>query len=342
MAKAAPVIPVDDIRPASIVDSDAYAKARAEDLLWMRNHKDTFIEVPCPACGENGVSEHLSGIEWAFCRCANCYTLYMKKRLPEDILHRFFQESSLCRYWSDVLYPATEQTRINNIYEPRAERLLQLCRKQNASFECFIEVGAGSGAFLQLLRDKNTFDSVVAIEPGPTNAELCRRRGLKTFEMPVEKMASFAGSVVASFEVIEHLFSPLSFLENMANVLGPNGLCFITTPNSLSAEVLELRERSTTIGYGHINLFTPDSLCLLARRAGFEVLEILTPGILDVDLLRNGYKENASNYTSPFLDFLTSSDNAQLNEKFQHFLVKNNLSSHMWAVLRKSRADNNG
>ena len=39
-----------------------------------------------------------------------------------------------------------------------------------------------------------------------------------------------------------------------------------------------------------INYFNPKSVEFLAKRAGFKVMDVITPGVLDVDILMNRYR----------------------------------------------------
>ena len=65
-------------------------------------------------------------------------------------------------------------------------------------------------------------------------ADSCRERGIELIEKSIEEvdLGESLAQVVASFEVIEHLFYPKEFIKKCANVLEPGGLIIITCPNS--------------------------------------------------------------------------------------------------------------
>lgn len=199
----------------------------------------------------------------------------------------------------------------------------------------YAEIGAGSGLFAHLVRESGIFDRVTAVEPSASLAADCRALGLEVLERPVEDLdEDMQVDVVASFEVIEHLFSPGDFVDHMYRILAPNGLCILTTPNGLGLDVLELGAASTTVGPTHMTLFNPDSITRLMRARGFRVLETATPGKLDVSLLREGWRGGAAP-SSPFLFHCLCEAAQGVAEAFQQFLCNNLLSSHMWVVAQK-------
>ena len=70
--------------------------------------------------------------------------------------------------------------------------------------------------------------------------------------------------------------------------------------------------------------------------SGFVDIQVITPGILDVDIIKkevqNGFNLSVHN---EWLDYLYQESDEVL-ENFQKFLSGNKLSSHMLAVARKS------
>lgn len=71
-------------------------------------------------------------------------------------------------------------------------------------------------------------------------------------------------------------------------------------------------------------------------RAGFSVLEVLTPGELDVDIVRNKIKAGEFDVSSnPFLQEVLVERGDILKGAFQKFLADNQLSSHMSVVAQR-------
>ena len=71
----------------------------------------------------------------------------------------------------------------------------------------------------------------------------------------------------------------------------------------------------------------------MTEKCGFKVLEVLTPGVIDVDIVHNKFKQKKFFTKDKFL--LKIFENEDLKSNFQNFLAKNKLSSHMWVIARK-------
>jgi hypothetical protein len=69
------------------------------------------------------------------------------------------------------------------------------------------------------------------------------------------------------------------------------------------------------------------------------VLEVLTPGELDAQLVRRKVLSGEYDVSgSPFLRRVLVDEWDRLSDPFQDFLAANLLSSHMWLVARKPRS----
>ena len=99
-------------------------------------------------------------------------------------------------------------------------------------------------------------------------------------------------SVIASFEVIEHLYHPIEFIQWCRESLGENGHLLLTCPNISGFDTSILGVLSDSVDHEHLNLFTPKSLSLLLENNGFSIEELTTPGELDVDIVREALETN--------------------------------------------------
>jgi 2-polyprenyl-3-methyl-5-hydroxy-6-metoxy-1,4-benzoquinol methylase len=233
------------------------------------------------------------------------------------------------------IFAASRDARRERIYKPRLSTLLKFCSKYECLGGSFMEIGAGSGDFCRLVSDAGIFSRCLAVEASAEQASNCRALGLDTVESPIEHFVGEEGEdVVAAFEVIEHLFSPENFILSLRRLLSDGGLCFLTTPNSFGPDVLELGKNSTTVDITHLTIFNTKSNRMLMERNGFCVLEIVTPGLLDVDLLLQAWK-SGQGPLSPFLAYMLQSAPESVAVNFQQFLCEHGLSSHMWIVAQK-------
>lgn len=325
-----------DIRPQRLMA--AQAALYLSDVRRLLERQNEFVHVPCPACGSWVFEQAFEKYSLSYVTCSSCATMYVNPRPTPEILEAYYATSENYAYWNRFIFPASEKTRRQRVFRPRAKRLAEICRRHSVRTGVLLEVGAGFGTFCEELQRLKLFDRIIAVEPTPDLAETCRGRGLEVMEQPIEQISLEPGSidVIASFEVIEHLFSPHDFLQFCARLLPAGGLLVLTCPNVMGFDVRVLQASSSTIDTEHLNYFHPASLSQLLERCGFETIEVATPGKLDAELVRKRIlSEEFDVGSQPFLKQVLVDEWERVGASFQRFLANNLLSSHMWIVGRK-------
>lgn len=315
-----------DIRPDSL--HQGQIKAFQHDIDRLLKHKKEFVKVNCPACDtyDKWASTFAYRKDFKFVTCEKCDTIYINPRPTPQLLEDYYKNSEHYKYWSKFIFPQTEEARREQIFKPRADKVVEIAKINKIKWT-LMDVGAGFGTFCEEIKTLNWFSSIVAVEPTPELAQICKNKGVETLAYPIENITVARANVLTAFELIEHLFSPKDFIRKCHEILTPKGLLILTCPNAKGFDMSVLGEKSESFNPEHLNYFNPKSLSLLVGNNGFEVLEISTPGKLDVELVK---KQASPNDLAPFMWELVN-----LGDKFQQFLVENKLSSHMWLVARK-------
>jgi SAM-dependent methyltransferase len=169
-------------------------------------------------------------------------------------------------------------------------------------------------------------------------ARTCQNRGLETLETTLEDcdLPDASISVVAAFEVLEHLFDPADLVRSAARLLQPGGLLVLSCPNVRGFDVATLGPKSGTIDHEHVNYLHPESLAILLERCGMTVLQTCTPGRLDADIVRTAALAGEVDLSQqPLLRRILIEEWDRLGTTFQQFLAAGRLSGHMWAAARK-------
>jgi SAM-dependent methyltransferase len=310
----------------------------AADIARLLARRAEFVRVGCPACGSQRSTPTMTKYELTYESCGECGTMFVNPRPAPHVLEWYYANSENYTYWNRYIFPASETARREKIFKPRVARLGEICARHGVARRALLEVGAGFGTFCEEVIRAGLFDRVLAVEPTPDLATTCRKRGLEVIEAPIEHVTLPEGSVdvVATFEVIEHLFSPRDFVVGCARVLASGGLLVVTCPNVMGFDVAVLGNVSDTIDVEHLNYFHPASLGRLLESCGLEVLETSTPGQLDAELVRK--KIQAGEFElrgQPFLQRVLVDEWERLGPPFQAFLAEHGLSSHMWVVARR-------
>lgn len=326
-----------DIRPDNLWKDQE--EAINKDVKWLQKYQDKFKYVECPACGSNNYSLEFNKKGFDYVKCSYCSTLFVNPRPTAKILKDFYIQSELYKYWSKNVYSIKAEGRKKFMFRPRAELLKNKCAKAGFKGGKVLEVGSSSGFFLEEIDKLNFFDKIVGIELTPDQAEASRKKGIETHETSYELFKSSEKfTAIASFETIEHLYSPKDFMLWARNKLCSGGYLMITCPNYGGLEPLALTSDSICVDHEHINYFDPSSFRILCNKTGFNQIEISTPGLLDLELMANALKENnkVSQKLGNFLTNLINTKDEKLYNDFQKFLQHFNLSSNMLILARKS------
>ncbi|MGE3342178.1 MAG: class I SAM-dependent methyltransferase [Vicinamibacterales bacterium] len=320
----------EEIRPRQIFD-DYLALARRDAAAFFGEGPRTPIA--CPACAGMDAQPRFVKLGFTYVQCPGCRTLFVSPRPDARAFSRFYREGESVRFWTTDFYRKTEEARREKLIRPKARRLVDLVAGLRPDWApaALIDVGAGYGIFAEEMRALRPDWRLMAIEPGPSLAEACRRRGLEVIEAFLEDLDSAAlppgPRLVTCFELLEHVHDPLAFCRALTR-LAAGGLVVLTTLSGTGFDIQVLGEASKAVHPPHhVNFFNPDSITRLFTRAGLQPVSVETPGLLDVDIVARQLESVRDGFLR---DLVGGADDAKA--AFQSFLANNRLSSHMWAV----------
>lgn len=143
-----------------------------------------------------------------------------------------------------------------------------------------LDVGCGGGHFLAEAKKKGW--EVYGTEFTKEAADIPAEKGINMTVGPLDtstlQIRDF--DVITSFEVIEHINTPLPEVRNIHTLLRIGGLFYFTTPNFNALERKYLGSKYPVINYpGHLIYFTPKTITRLLKKVGFSKKKILTTGI---------------------------------------------------------------
>lgn len=314
-------------------------QAYANDLARLHQRLNDFVPVACPACGQTQARRAFEKCRCQFVACTDCQTLYMSPRPTPEIMDEYYSQSDNYRIWAEHIFPTSEAQRREKICRPILQAIVQACERYGVELGHLVEIGPGFGTFAALATSSGAFQRVSAVERTPEMAAACRSRGVTVHELAIEDLPEHGvdpADVLVFFEVIEHIFDPAAFLRIAARLLRPGGLLVLTCPNGAGFDTQVLGARSAAVDTEHVNLFNPPSISGLLDRLGFDVLEAVTPGRLDVELVREAALDGSLDLSGqPFLRQVLVDEFDRLGRPFQQFLADNGLSGNMRVVACK-------
>ena len=323
-----------DIRPDFLLNRYLELSSRDAEHFFDRVERQ---DLPCVACASEKHHKQFIKHGFEYALCEQCSTLYQTPRPPLSAFEAFYRNSDSSKFWAEEFFPAVAEARRDHIFRPRAEKLIGLCDEHDIFVENIVDVGAGYGIFLEEWRKKMPKTNFLAIEPSGSLATQCRAKDFIVAQDMVENVLEYKNfaDLVVCFEVLEHVFDPVLFVKALAGLARNNGYIFISTLSVEGFDIQTLWESSNSISPPHhINFISIAGFRALFERAGLMVVDISTPGVLDVDIVKNYCKKNSDPYAcGRFVYQLLQND--QYAKNFQEFLIKNLMSSHAWILAKK-------
>lgn len=321
---------INQIRPENLssLANDAYL----HDVQFYISRKDQFVERFCPACGFESRSVFFEKDLFKYSRCQACHCIYMNPAPTQELVDQLYKQSQNYKFWSEYIYPKSREERLQTIHKDRAEWVLNYLYEKFPSQKSFtiLELGAGTGDTLATLKKSSELDlNLYATEPNPSMSTHLDSNGVSLINSSDLSSEIYRQKfdAVMCFEVLEHLLCPTDVLMKISSNLKPSGLFFASTPNSQSLEVQILKEQSTTIDIEHISVLSPSSVHAMASKTNYKVLDIATPGQLDLELIENGQ----------VVFSMLIENGIMRNQEIQEFLQFSGFSSHMKLILVKDK-----
>lgn len=326
----------DDIRPKPLLDEFFVRLQR--DAARLASRRQAFVEVACPFCADPGVGSAFEKEGFRYAECGACGSLYATPRPTPDLLREYLETSEAAEYWSTHFYRETADARRRQMFRPRAARVAAIADQYGLgrSASC-ADIGAGYGLFLLEVADLHRFDRVVAVEPDARLAAVCRNHGFDVVEKRIEEVqpGDVTVDLGAAFEVLEHVFDPPAFLKAAAGVVRPGGLLFFSTLAASGFDIQVLWEHSRSVSPPqHLNFPTIAGLRRIVERSELAVVELTTPGQLDVEIVRNRLAAVPDLPVSRLARTLAAADDAA-RQALQQVLRDHRLSSHVQCLARR-------
>lgn len=335
------VVMMDDVREFELWPSklfDQYLKITEQEVKRLLIDSGKLVDVSCPGCNSNRKKKAFKKYGLDYVECADCRTLYLSPRPSDDQIKRYYNESKSVEFWYSNLIKKTLKNRNIHQFKPRATWIADLTEENFQNPKVFVSLNSISPGFLQEINNLNLFKTKILFDPYIKILKpFTEKNSFKIIEGgATEKSSEINAHAVSALGVIDRVFDPEKFLNTAKSLLLNGGLLFLTASTISGFDLQLLWNNSKSIfPPDRINLLSIEGLTTLFERNGFEIIELSTPGQLDVELVKNEINENKNIELPRFISYLLNNREENAHHSFQEFLQRNNLSSHARIAARK-------
>ena len=305
----------------------------AKPLINKKKGKTTPDPIGCKVCDNHelrtlfmgkirdGVVGKLTLSNYKVFQCLKCKVRFLDKFAPPEL---YESEDYRKKYDSnnlDIFRKGHDE-----LCEDKLHRIgIHNCRNKTIA-----DFGAGGGSFLDTLHGFAT--KTIAIEPlHQWHEEISKKHQVFSYGEELVK-AAIEVDIGISFDVIEHVPAPQTYLKEIYDSLSKKGKLFLVTPNSNEILFDLAKESFEPFNYrtAHSYYFCEDSIKFLLKKVGFRNIVIGFYHDMDISNLIFWLKEGKPTGKNKNKLF----DN-EANKYFCSYLEKTGKASHLWVEAEK-------
>jgi hypothetical protein len=219
------------------------------------------------------------------------------------------------------------------MHSPRVQWILDLVDEFIAQPQTMLDVETKYPFFTNNIIDQGLFQSVIAYE-----ARTYKQSALFSPQLIQTNDLQSLDTVdlITAFETLERMANPRDLFMLARSYCKPSGLFLITTSTCSGFEFQALGKNAPNINpINRMNLLSIEALKDLFEEFGFEIIELSTPGRLDVETVSRFLKDNPQTDIHRFWRYIFSQRDEKTWHSLQDFLQMNCLSSHVRIAAQK-------
>lgn len=292
--------------------------------LWgdLKNESFNWQPRSCPVCNNNFSETAFRRFGFKYERCIKCSTLFLSPLPNEKKLNKLIKE--IKEYSKKISQEKSGKYKLNNVYKQRENWLSLNIKRINSIYKSNkkkYNIAILDDEHNDILKNFNNLYVIQRMTGGEFNKDHVLKNDF---------------DAIVLFDVLEHSTDIQKLFINVSNSLKKGGKCFITTRCGSGMDIQICGEKSDTIfPLQHINLVSVEGLKYIANIFNFGIIELSTPGLLDLQILKKSFTKNKGENFPLFLKYIFTYRDEYLYNNFQKFLQENLLSSHLRAILEK-------
>ncbi len=280
------------------------------------NTKNRNIEyTACPSCGSSEISKKFSAKDYTVSsehfevwHCAQCEIRFTQHIPVEEEVGAYYQSEEY------ISHSNTSKGLVNRLYQ--TVRNLTLKQKRNWVQKVsgrdsgkILDIGCGTGEFLSTMKAARW--ETLGLEPDPSaRAQAQNNHGLQVHEQDhLFDLSKANFDIISMWHVLEHVHRLHPYLDQIQEVLKPEGRLIIAVPNYQSKDADIYQEHWAAYDVPrHLYHFSPKGMEMLLEAHGFELVQkkLMPFDSFYVSMLSEKYKHGNSRLFAAFISGLKS------------------------------------
>ena len=261
----------------------------------------------------------------AYMRCAETGSFSLAGFPDWEKWASLLEEMGRYRQSPEAFHSGLTQSRAENVYLPKLEWIEESLRLQGIRSATVLEVSSPPMAFGEFLKARGSFAEVIPVN----EMRLAHLR-----EVPPD-LKNRKAQAALLLESLDRVDDPGALLKAAGSHVAEGGLLFVTALVASGFDIAVLGLRNLYLcPPDRANCFTLQGLKGLLEQHGFELIEVSTPGVLDLEIVASHLKADPSIPLTVFERQLIASG-PETRSAFQAFLQENGLSSFARLVGKK-------
>lgn len=285
------------------------------------------VHVPCVGCGAKQSVPAFTKFGFAYRRCARCHSVFASPRPTEERLNHFYKRSKSFAFWKERIIAQTAEVRHAHHIQPLQAWAKSIVKHRSARVLHALDyeqkfLSLWDAAFISHFPALRRI-SVTGLASASARVPLAK-------SVSLDRLKSGSVDVITALDVLDRAYDPRRTISTFASLCRRGGVLLTTTNTGSGFEYLVLGEHSSRlVPPDRLNLLTVEAITKLLTKNGFELLDVATPGKLDVQVVQEALKENPHLPLGTFLEHLLRFRSPMALESFQNFLQLNDLSAYL-------------
>lgn len=286
-----------------------------------------LVNVPCVGCSAERSKPAFTKFGFSYRQCAKCHSVFVSPRPTQAQLARFYAHAKSFKFWKEHIISQTADVRRSHQIHPLQAWAKSIVKSRTTRFVHALDY---EQKFLSMW-DAAFVSHFPALERiSVTGLASAKAETPFVKKVSLHRVKPRSVDIVTALDVLDRAPDPRETVKTLASLCRRGGVLLLTTNTGSGFEYLVLGAHSPRlIPPDRLNLLTVEAITGLLTKHGFELLDVSTPGKLDMQVVHQAFRENPEVSVGPFLEHLFRFRSPLALESFQNFLQLNAMSSYL-------------